>query len=471
MKLRTYQSELITNISLALTKCKQIIATMPTGSGKTFTFAHIAKLATNNDLNTLIITDRIELMNQTGGALEQVGLQPKLIEAGADSDLSGNCHIGMIETINSRVKRTDTMLKFLQSRNLIIIDECHKANFDKLFQYLRTGVYVIGFTATPIRMGKRNMLKDYYCKIISGPGISELQLSGYLCKSVTYGKPMDLSSVRVRGEDYDPEDQRRVYGKLQNFDGLYENMQRVARGKKTLIFCANVKASKELNSYLQSKGLRSAHLDGGLSKDERSDILDKFKSGEITHLCSISVLTTGFDEPSIECIVLYRATRSLPLYLQMCGRGGRPYPGKNTFSILDFGNNVSRFGYWEQDREWSLSQKKIDKLKKTGETPVKICYSCGAMIFASARVCRFCGHEMSLTKEQIAYEKLIELHPKEIGKRELSVKELEAYRREKAYKQGWLLRQLRNRSQFFEYAELMGYKKGWAWGMIKRYLT
>ena len=69
-------------------------------------------------------------------------------------------------------------------------------------------------------------------------------------------------------------------------------------------------------------------------------------------LTSVSILTTGFDEPTVETIILNRATRSLTLYFQMIGRGSRILPNKSDFTVVDMGNNVARFGMWNAPIDW-----------------------------------------------------------------------------------------------------------------------
>lgn len=94
------------------------------------------------------------------------------------------------------------------------------------------------------------------------------------------------------------------------------------------------------------------HLDNTCSKQERKDILKWFKNTPGGILSSVSILTTGFDEPSVESIILNRATRSLTLYFQMIGRGSRVRGDKNTFKVIDLGNNAIRFGPWSQPVDW-----------------------------------------------------------------------------------------------------------------------
>ena len=93
-------------------------------------------------------------------------------------------------------------------------------------------------------------------------------------------------------------------------------------------------------------------MDNTCNKQERKDILKWFKNTPGGILSSVSILTTGFDEPSVESIILNRATRSLTLYFQMIGRGSRVRGDKNTFKVIDLGNNAIRFGPWSQPVDW-----------------------------------------------------------------------------------------------------------------------
>ena len=91
---------------------------------------------------------------------------------------------------------------------------------------------------------------------------------------------------------------------------------------------------------------------GKLSVSERKDILEWFKHTPDAILTSVGILTTGFDEPTVETIILNRATRSLTLYFQMIGRGSRVLPNKNEFNVVDLGNNAARFGMWNAPIDW-----------------------------------------------------------------------------------------------------------------------
>jgi len=99
-------------------------------------------------------------------------------------------------------------------------------------------------------------------------------------------------------------------------------------------------------------GYPIAHLDNTNTKSERELILKWFHKTPNAIITSVSILTTGFDEPTIEAIILNRATKSLTLYYQMIGRGSRVLDNKNTFDVIDLGNNFHRFGPWGADLDW-----------------------------------------------------------------------------------------------------------------------
>ena len=119
-----------------------------------------------------------------------------------------------------------------------------------------------------------------------------------------------------------------------------------------MIFNNGINTSKEVYYTFKRAGYNVRHLDNTCNKQERKDILKWFKNTPDGILTSVSILTTGFDEPTVESVILNRATRSLTLYFQMIGRGSRILENKNKFLVLDLGNNVVRFGPWNQTVDW-----------------------------------------------------------------------------------------------------------------------
>ena len=265
----------------------------------------------------------------------------------------------------------------------------------------------------------------------------------------------------------------KVYGKRKLFDGVIENWKEFALGKKTLVFCATVENSLHLAQGFLDAGFRAAHLDAETPEKERNTILRDFASGKYDVLCNCGILNTGYDCASIECIILYRATMSLPLFLQMCGRGSRPFRGKEYFIILDFGQNIQRHGFWRNPRKWSLDIKVKPKSKKVGEMVMAACPKCRALLPARAKKCQFCGWEKEIDADEKMIIKLKEMTPSEVMRfaSTANVDELETIRLAREWKTGFVLHKLKTMADFREYETLKKYKKGWAMNQGNRYLN
>jgi superfamily II DNA or RNA helicase len=125
-----------------------------------------------------------------------------------------------------------------------------------------------------------------------------------------------------------------------------------ALGKKTLIFNNGIHTSLYVYETFRAAGFAIRHLDNTTSVEDRKEILHWFKKTPDAILTSVGILTTGFDEPTVESIILNRATKSITLYFQMIGRGSRKLPHKKDFTVIDLGNNALRFGLWNDPIDW-----------------------------------------------------------------------------------------------------------------------
>jgi superfamily II DNA/RNA helicase len=143
-----------------------------------------------------------------------------------------------------------------------------------------------------------------------------------------------------------------LYNSLTMQNKLLTAYNQRGKGKKTLIFNNGINTSRQVYETFTAAGYDIRHLDNTNTKQQRKEILAWFKTKPNAILTSVSILTTGFDEPTIETIILNRATRSLSLYFQMIGRGSRVLPNKPSFDVIDMGNNLARFGLWSQAIDW-----------------------------------------------------------------------------------------------------------------------
>jgi superfamily II DNA or RNA helicase len=465
IELRPYQLEAVQKTrEMILAGKKNFVFCSPTGSGKTFTFSFIVKSAIAKGKRVLILTHRTELLTQAGGALEAIGLSPTKIEAGKSiAYFSGQLYTAMIETISRRMDKLE-YINFVQSLDLIIIDECHFGNFDKFFSKIAKTSIVIGFTATPHREKNQIALDEFYEGLIEVVSIPELIEQGFLSKPLSYGVKLDLSSVKTKRNDYDNDSLGSFMTETKVYEGVIYNYKKICDKTKAIAFCANIKSSIKLRDEMIESGLNAKHLDAGSTKKERADFLAWFKNTPDAILCNVGILTTGFDEPTIQTIILYRATKSLPLFLQMVGRGSRIIKGiKETFNLLDFGNNVNEHGFWEDERAWSLKKK---KKKKEGAAPVKECKECGALCYASVTVCGTCGYVFPVSEKQkvdaeIAFLQLLTKQERMRKANNAGLEEKSRMAKAGLISPYWVLHNLTDRSEALEFINLMGYKKGW----------
>lgn len=469
--LRDYQKTAIQNIRHEFnTGKKTVILQLPTGAGKTIIFTAISKQANEKGSTILVITDRKELLTQADGAFDKFGITPTLLTANTKTLKKAEIYIGMVETIKRRLTKPN-YVDFVQSFSLIIIDESHKQSFDRLFEAITPFQYVIGATATPYRTGKMKPLKEYYDSIVIGEQITELITCNFLSPAVHYGVPIaGLDKVKITAGDFDQKQMGELYDAPELYGGVIENYKAHASGRKTLLFAATVRNSEIMAREFNSAGISAMHLDAETPKSEREAILEDFKNDKFMVLCNVGILTTGYDEPSVSCIITYRATRSLPLWLQMCGRGSRIYENKRDFIILDFGENAKRHGLWDEYRTWSLENAKPPK--KQGMALVKDCPACGAMIPARSVTCPVCGFEIPVKRKD---ESPIKVMLEKMTGRQInnfdwdSVYELEQARVAKGYKIGWVLHRLKSYQEFLEYEKIKNYKRGWAKFNYERY--
>jgi superfamily II DNA or RNA helicase len=192
-------------------------------------------------------------------------------------------------------------------------------------------------------------------------------------------------------------------------------------------------------------GIQAEHLDAHSEDEDRSDVLERFRSGETKVLCNVGLYTEGTDIPEIECIVLARPTKSLGFHLQMIGRGARPYEGKKDFMVLDHGGNVERLGFYEEEVEWSLNGKELGYKKKREYKKEKKPFTCEmCSCVHTGKRCPECGWEVKDYGKKIeAIEaELVELGKNKKPKATMEDKRrflgmLDYERKQRGYKKGW----------------------------------
>ncbi|WP_405266015.1 DEAD/DEAH box helicase [Cellulophaga sp. Ld12] len=326
---------------------------LPTGGGKTVVFSEIARRFINErKKKVIVLTHRIELGAQTSRMLKTFGVKNKVINSSVKELVDQDeymCFVAMVETLNNRLQEEKVELNDI---GLVIIDEAHYNSFRKLFKYFENSI-ILGVTATPLSSNIKLPMKDNYKKLIIGESIQSLIDKNFLAKAEVYHKDVSLKTLKLGvGGDYTVKSSDELYGNFSMVSKLISTYEEIGKGKKTLIFNNGINTSRYVYESFKKAGYNIRHLDNKNTASERKDILKWFSETPDAILSSVSILTTGFDEPTVETIILNRATKSLTLYFQMIGRGSRILPNKDKFTVIDMGNNVARFGMWDAPIDW-----------------------------------------------------------------------------------------------------------------------
>ena len=353
--LYSYQKEAITKIFKRFEEAPEdyhLLYQLPTGGGKTVIFSELVRqYLKHHNKKALVLTHRIELCKQTSNMLTEFGVTNKVVDSKANLDDQDNysCFVAMVETLNNRLNDD----KFdISDIGLVIIDEAHYNSFTKLFEFFEKS-FILGVTATPLSSNIKLPMKDNYAELIVGETIESLIESEFLARAEVFSYNVGLTSLEVGANgDYTVKSSEDLYTNNDMLSKLVEAYEFHSKEKKTLIFNNGINTSIQVFETFKSAGYPIAHLDNTYNKKDRKMVLKWFKETPHAILTSVSILTTGFDEPTVNTIILNRATKSLGLYYQMIGRGSRILKNKPSFTVIDLGNNVHRFGEWGSDLDW-----------------------------------------------------------------------------------------------------------------------
>lgn len=457
--LRPYQSQGIAELREAYRKHLRILFVAPTGSGKTVIFSQICASAIERGKRVLILTDRIEIFGQTLRTMAHHQIPVCKIDADNKRiDSGAQLFIGMVESFKRRLPLFSAV-KF----DLIICDEAHKAAFRRIFDaYPET--HVMGCTATPVWKEQHK----YYSHMVQTVDIPELIQQGFLSPCRGYEMQDDFSDLETDNSgEFTEASQFSHFSKSKIYDGLIKEYMARCQDRKTLVFCVNIEHIEQTVRAFNTVGIKAYGISSRTSDQERDWILSEYKRGAFRVLVNANIFVAGFDEPSIDCIMINRATTSLSFWLQSAGRGSRVYPGKRDFLLIDFGGNFSRLGLWDEPRTWTLAPPKKRK-KGLGAAPVKSCKACSAMLPAMARECPYCGYLFAPTEKELAQGKLVEVTNRireGIEGRyvsQLTVPELIECEKTKVLTPKFVWRVLRGREHgLAQYAEIKKYRDHW----------
>lgn len=341
MTLRPYQQEAKEAVKTHWAKGHQrTLLVLPTGTGKTIVFSKLTEDLVREGKRVLILAHRGELLEQAADKMEQATGLKCAVEKAELTSIDSWYRI-VVGSVQSMMRPARLEQFGMDHFDTIIVDEAHHAladSYQRVLEYFEDAT-VLGVTATPDRGDMRN-LGEYFDSLAYEYTLPQAIRDGYLSpiKAQTIPLELDISQVTQSAGDYS------VSGLGTALDPylhqIADEMVHYCKGRRTLVFLPLIATSQKFRDILESRGFRAGEVNG--ESTDRDQVLQDFHDGKYDVLCNSMLLTEGYDNPAIDCVVVLRPTRVRSLYAQMVGRGTRLSPGKDHLLLLDF--------LWHTDR-------------------------------------------------------------------------------------------------------------------------
>lgn len=382
MELRPYQEEAV----MAMLRCGDNgVVVLPTGAGKTLV---IREYIRRSGLRIILLSHVKEILAQNLECVAPLG-SAGLFSAGFNMQQIAKITVAGIQSVYDK---TDLFQNF----DMVLIDECHLVNDEGMYrEFLDTlDIPYIGLTATPYRLKQGYIYKNatLFNSLIYEASVKQLTKDGYLCEIVMEGSTnceMDTNKISLTGGDFNLKEMSLRFDRKGMTDNIIKSLVKYKDDyKHWLIFCIDIEHSEHVAAALWEAGITAAAVH---SKMERDESIELFKAGEIQALANVNILTTGFDFPEIDMIVMLRPTKSPTLHVQAIGRGLRQAEGKAHCLVKDFAGNTGRLGFIDQLAPIGDAEKKG---KGTGINPfAKTCPECETINHPLRQLCTKCGYK------------------------------------------------------------------------------
>lgn len=353
MQLRFYQQEAYDAAIASLEGEHHPVLQLATGTGKSLIIAALADHYSKTDRRVWALTHVQQLVEQNAATYERYsGVTPGIVCAGLKrKDRFEPVTFATIQSILG-------VQAEMQPPDLIIIDEAHRVPHNEgerslyesiLHRYRSAGR--VAMTATPWRMDNGVIHGEgdqfWFDQLAYSYTVPQAVGDGYLCPlvGVETTVQLDLEGARKTNGDFvmtDVDSREDVVW----LRAVARSLPELTAARKHLaVYCPTIEAAERAAEVIAVEtGWTTDVMAGSITRDERSDSLRRFKSGETRVLCSVDMITTGFDFPPLDCIVCLRPTLSSSLWVQIQGRGTRLADGKKNCLVLDFVGNLQRLG-------------------------------------------------------------------------------------------------------------------------------
>ena len=394
---RAYQTEAVNSLwSYFATKTGNPVIAMPTGTGKSVVIASFLETIYRDfpDQKVMVLTHVKELILQNYAKLKALwpSAPAGIFSSGLKrKDTTHSIIFGGIASVADQAKMFGRV-------HLLIIDEAHLVSpkeetmYGKLIAELKIAnplLKVIGLTATPWRLGQGKITEDGIftdiCFDITSLGaFNRLIQEGYLSPLIPINTELllDVTGVHKVGGDFNASQLQFAIDRDNiTQTALIETMRHGYDRNHWLIFASGIEHAENINTMLNYMGVSCRVVHSKMPEKLRDANIADWIAGKYKAVVNNGILTTGIDFPALDLIVMLRPTMSTVLWVQMLGRGTRPFPGKENCMVLDFAGNTRRLG--------PINDPVIPRAKGkgTGEAPIRICEVCGMYNHASARFC------------------------------------------------------------------------------------
>lgn len=395
--LRDYQDTSRNRFWDGVAKNEHPLLVLPCGAGKTPVGAAILDDCMKWQGRAILVTHVKELALQMLHKLQLINpnLYPSVCSGSLGShDTDAGIVIGTIQTLVRRIED-------LGHRDLVLIDEAHllgpnpESSYQKLIKGLteiNPKLAVGGMTATPWRLRQGEIFGEgaTFSRVVFEISIRELIERGYLVPVTSKdAMDIDLSQVKISRAtgDYWEGELEAAFRAVDNVTRSVDDMlARASTRKRVIVFTTGQEHARDVLACLRDRGRKAELVLGTTPQSRRDGIIEDFKRGEFEFLVAVRCLTTGFDCPETDCVVLFTATISPVLYSQMVGRGMRPAEGKKNALVLDYGGNAMRHGPIDN------VQPPRKPGERTGDAPTKRCPGCREVVFAGCHFCPECAY-------------------------------------------------------------------------------
>lgn len=513
---RDYQQQLMDKVLLSFrAKKRRPLVVAATGAGKTVVFSAIASRSASKGNRVLILAHRDTLIKQASAKLRDYDVNHGIIMGGFTPRPGELVQVASVQTLVRRLKGIATAMKAKHEQayalamangkteeeavaigkaaakrlgyDLIIIDEAHLSAAKSYLEIIEffSDALVLGFTGSPCRLDNKPLGKEsggIYDDLIQAISIKQLIKRGFLVRPVVYGaaEQLDLSGIKKSMGDYATAELAAVVDKPKITGDAVAMYQKICPGVPAVAWCITVEHAQHVADEFNRNGIKAAMLCGDHDTNYRDKMLKALETGEVQVITFVGILIEGVDQPAIGAIILLRPTMSLASYLQVIGRGLRPYTDANGVKkevcyVLDHAGLWLRHGFADEERVWELNGEVKKKGKKKDAEPAGDliqCRGCFAVFskemaaeagqkhidlagVARGPCCPGCGKlvEVKVRKLEHVDGVLVEITP------ELIAEKAKEARKEQGQSQ--TLEDLK------EHAKKMGYSPGWADNVMK----